>query len=823
MRFKSRELPMPNLRKRIELRFAKFARFIYHNPKKIIVVALLLTAVFVSQLPKITMDTSTEGFLHDDDPALMTYNAFRDQFGRDEIIIVAIQSPEIFDLEFLKRLKDFHEQLEDEVPYLDDITSLINARNTRGETDELIVEDLLGTWPEDSVALAELRDRVISNPLYRNSLISEDGRFTTILIKTNSHSSVGLEEDILAGFEDMQDPGADEEMRREYLTDEENSDVVMAVYDIIARYEAEDFRIHLAGSPVVTDVLKRSMIRDMRVFMMMVILTVGLILFAMFRRISGVVLPLLIVILSLVSTLGIMAMYGIAIKLPTSIFPSFLLAVGVGAAVHILAIFYRRLQGGDNREEAITFSLGHSGLAIVMTSMTTAAGLMSFSTAEIAPIADLGVFAGVGVLLSLMYTILLLPALLALFPIRSRGEMVEGRHATSMDRILEGIADFSTGHAGLVVSVGVVLIVIALAVALQVRFSHDPLKWIPETQPVRDATEVIDREMKGTIVVDILIDTGKENGLYDPEILNGIEELGQEMKVIQQDDLFVGKTLALTDILKEIHKALNENRDEFYVVPQDHELIAQEFLLFENSGSDDLEDFVDSQFSKTRFTMKVPWLDMVKYKKFTDDVTEQFRERLGDRVEVSLTGMLILFGRTIYAAMLSAAKSYAIAGVVITLMMILLIGNFKVGLVSMIPNLAPIILTIGIMKLVGIPMDMFTMMIGSIAIGLAVDDTIHFMHNFRRYYSETGDARESVRLTMHTAGRAMLITSIVLSTGFFIYTFASMNNLFNFGILTGLTIILALLADFLLAPALMTIVTEREKKSRQKDQNTEEN
>ncbi len=174
-----------------------------------------------------------------------------------------------------------------------------------------------------------------------------------------------------------------------------------------------------------------------------------------------------------------------------------------------------------------------------------------------------------------------------------------------------------------------------------------------------------------------------------------------------------------------------------------------------------------------------------------------------------MTGLISLLGRTLHAAMVSAAKSYLIAGIVITFMMILLIGDFRMGLLAMIPNLMPIFLTLGIMGAAGIPMDMFTMLIGSIAIGLAVDDTVHFMHNFRRYYDETADAREAVRRTLLTTGRALLVTSIVLSLGFLIFMFSSMNNLFNFGLLTGFTIVMALLADFLLAPALMTLLTAR--------------
>jgi len=171
--------------------------------------------------------------------------------------------------------------------------------------------------------------------------------------------------------------------------------------------------------PSVTHFIKQSMIKDVRRFLLLSFVTIAILLFIMFRRVTGVVLPLLIVVLSLVSTIGLMAAFKTPIKLPTQILPSFILAVSVGYSVHILAMFYQSFLKSGSREEAIAYSIGHSGLAVVMTAATTAGGLFSFSTSEVAPIADLGIFAGTGVLLAMVYTIILLPALLAVIPVRT--------------------------------------------------------------------------------------------------------------------------------------------------------------------------------------------------------------------------------------------------------------------------------------------------------------------------------------------------------------------------------------------------------------------
>jgi uncharacterized protein len=799
---------MSRIRNRIETGFEHLALSIYHNRFKTLAVMGILIIALVSQIPKITIDTSTEGFLHKNDPALVAYNQFRDQFGRDEVIIIAIEPTEVFDPGFLEKLRRLHRELEENVPYLDDITSLVNARNTRGQGDELIVEDFLEHWPQTPEDLEILKRRALANPMYRDMLVSRNGRFTTITIRTQSHSTAGQGGDLLDGFDDEAVAEETSAAAPAYLTDAENTEAVMAAERIARKYDSEDFRVYVAGSPAVTHFLKQSLMRDMRKFVALAVLTAAAFLYLMFRRITGVVFPVVVVVLSLLSTIGLMALTGTAIKVPTQILPSFLLAVGVGTSVHILAIFFQRLDQRGDKAEAIAYALGHSGLAVVMTNVTTASGLISFATAELAPIADLGIFAGVGVLLAFVYTVILLPALLALIPIRPRKRTGPAGGGSAMDRLLISISRFSTTHPVKILVFSALLVALSIVAASSIRFSHYPLEWLPETDRVRIATEKIDHELRGSLSMEMVIDTGKENGLYEVDLLDRMEAAGTFLESLAYDDLFVGKAWSVTTILKEINQALHENRPEHYAIPRDRDLVAQELLLFENSGSDDLEDFVDSQFSKGRLIVKVPFKDAVKYGTLLDRVTADLKDRF-PHTRIEITGMMVLLCNTISNAIVSMARSYAIALVVITALMVLLIGKVRIGLLSMIPNLAPILLTMGVIGALDLPMDLFTMMVASIAIGLAVDDTIHFMHNFRRYYEQTGDPALAVEQTLATTGRAMMVTSIVLSIGFFLYAFSAMNNIVNFGMLTGFTILMALASDYFLAPALMVLVNRK--------------
>jgi predicted RND superfamily exporter protein len=802
------------VRDRIELALAAWGGFVYRHAWTTIAIMVAITGAIGTQLPKIEIDTSTEGFLHEDDPARLGYDAFRRQFGRDDLILLVIEAPAIFDATFLERLRAVHDELESEVPLLEEVTSLINARHTRGEADRLVVGDLLEDWPESPEELAALREIALANPLYLDHLLSEDGRLTTVTIETAAYVETGVDEALL-GFDDAE-PSNGGQTR--LLTGEDNALIVEAVLAVVARHDRPDFRIHVSGTPPMVHLVQTTMLKDMRRFLLISLAAIAGFLLLLFRRAAGVVLPLLVVLLSIVCTISWMAAAGIAITMPSQILPSFLLAVGIGASVHVLVIFFQRFELDEPREQAISSALGHSGLAIVMTSLTTAGGLLSFVAAEVAPIAEFGLAAPIGVLNSLLFTLVLLPALLAVFPMRRVGRRERPRNER-LRLLLVSIGDASTRRAPFVVVTAAGILVIAALGALQLRFSHYPLAWFPEEDPFRQATLLVNDRMKGSVFLEVIVDSGRENGLQDPAMLERIEEMRRWASSYQYQDVFVGKTIALPDVVKEIHQALNENRSDFHMIPRERAQVAQELLLFENTGSDDLEQLVDSQFRRGRFTMKLPFVDAMQYEHYLRVVDANLARILGGAASFELTGLLAIMGGTFTAVMRSMARTYVLALLVITPLMVLLIGNLRIGMLSMVPNLAPILVTLGVMGWSGIPLDAFTLLIGSIAIGLAVDDTIHFLHGFRRYYSRSGDARQAVRETLSTTGQALLFTSLVLATGFLVYTLATMQILFYFGALTGLTITLAFLADLILTPALVTLALRGERATAAPDSN----
>jgi len=781
----------------------RFGTFIYHNPLKVIVVMLLLLVAPLSHVPQIKFDTSTEGFMHPDDPVLLTYNTFREQFGRDERIAIAIKSDSIFTLKFLNQLKEIHEAIEEKVPFLEDVTSLYSVRNTRGEGDQLLTDDLLEPFPTTQDEVNEIKKRVMASHFYKDLFISADEKMTTIIVETDAYSHVGeAKESLDEGFEE--EDASDTTTKKAFITDQENAQVVDAVLAIVKQYEKEGLEIYVAGSPSVMDALKSQMRADMQKFTRVTFLIIILFLFIMFRRVSAVVYPLIIIILSLMTTIGSMAWVGAAFKLPTQIVPSLLLAVSVGATVHILSIFFDRFNKMGEKKDAISYTLGHSGLAIAMTSVTTAIGVGSFAGSEVAPISDLGLFASLGVMVSLILTLTLLPALLSITKLKAKKVERLGR----LDKLMQKLAHIPIRHYKMIIVTSMLLVGVALFASMKIELSHNPLFWFQEQNPNRISTQVIDEHMNGTVTIESIIDTGVENGWNNPERLEKLNQLSQKLETYSDAHTHIGKVVSIATIVKETNRALHENSEQHYSIPKDANLVSQELLLFENSGSDDLEDVVDSQFSKARVTIKLPWTDAVKAVDVLHYVEDEVAKAFPN-AHIETTGMVPLLINTFAQAVHSSVMSYFIAAVLITFMMMLILGSVRLGLLSMIPNLAPIILGLLMMYVWNVPLDMFTLLIGSIAIGLAVDDTIHFLHNFRRYYLESGDSAKAIEQTFFTTGKAMVITTIVLALGFYAYLMAQMVSVQNFGFLTGSVIVLALLSDLFLAPALMMVVAKR--------------
>lgn len=793
---------------RAEPVFRAWARVVIAHPWLVGLPALAAALGATAGISRLTVDVTFESFLKADDPVLIAYEEFAETFGRDERILISAEPGSalgpngVFERGFLERLRALHAALENGVPHLEEITSLVNARDTRAEGDTLLVEDFLEPWPEDDLAIAGARARAADNPLFEGTLLSRDANATALALELQFYSVPESDaDDLLAGFGE----GAAETPALVRLSGEETDEAVKTVRRIVAEHAAPDFVLYAAGTPFLLQDLADAMGRDMPRFLGLALVSIAALLFLLFRRLVAVVAPLVVVGLTVGATFGLMGWSGTPMHVPTQVLPTLLLAACIGDAIHVLAIFYQRRQAGDDDDDALVHALGHSGLPIVLTSATTAVGLASFATSDIAPVGAIGVFAPIGVLIALGLSLTLLPALMVIMPMGEARARDAAGQTTRTDRALASVGLFALRNPVSIVVVALLVGALALSSALRLRLSHDPMTWFPDGTPIKEGTRHIDALLGGSVSFEVLLERERAGQAKDPEALRQLAALGLDLETTPRDGYLAGKASSLADIVKEIHRALNEDRPEAYVIPDDPGAIAQEILLFESAGSDDLEEFLDGDARTLRMSIRMPWRDSVHYRTFFELAERDARDRLGELGQTTVTGVYGVLVRTIAAVVSSMATSYVFSFFGIALMMMLLLGSAGWGLLAMVPNVYPILLTLGYMSVTGLPLDSFTLMIGAIALGVCDDDTIHSWHHIRTLHRQGVPLESAVMDTLATTGRAALFASIVLSAGFIGFMLSSMWNLQNFGLLVTLTIGLALASEFLLGPALLSL------------------
>ncbi len=307
------------------------------------------------------------------------------------------------------------------MPFIDDVTSLVSVNHLKGTEEGLISKDLIEIWPPSPEDIPEFKDEVISNPNYVGNIISKDGKFANIVVLLERFSQKSLNnnsmDDILGGFSD--NAGMDDE-QLELLSGEEETEFVESILRLVENYKLENANLFIAGDRVVTYQLSHDMSNMITKNMVFGMLVVAVLLWVLFQRVSGVILPLIVVIASITTTIALMPVFGVPMTATNKVLPTFLLAIGIADTVHILSIFYREYDRSGEKNQAITFAVGKTATAILMTTVTTAAGLLSFSFADLEPTRMLGIFGAVGVFIALILTLTIVPPLLALTKVKQK-------------------------------------------------------------------------------------------------------------------------------------------------------------------------------------------------------------------------------------------------------------------------------------------------------------------------------------------------------------------------------------------------------------------
>ena len=798
-----------------------------------------LSALCLYQIAtRLYIDNSPEAFMDSSSEASAALEEFRDVFGRDDVFMLLIEG-DVFSARYLEKLAALHAELAGidleletlgqrksaraplrgrvaataEAPapeaaddfggfedfgdegwgeeaggsIIEEATSLINVRKIRAQGDGIDVGDLLDPMPTTEAEIAAIRRVVLGEPASGvppdpsmvGQVVSADGRYSAIILRT------------------------------QFMSQPDSVKVNEHVLGIVERYAAEDFAIHLAGMPPLVAALQEIAISDMQVLSLVSLLVIGAVLLFMFVHPMGAVVPMMVVAASAIWALGVLSTLGLPMTMITNIIPSFLICVGVADSVHLMSVYRQGLIAGYDSREAAIRAVAGTGVPILFTTLTTAVGLLSFQFAAVDAIGEMGLIGACGVVAAFLNTVTLLPAMLS-FNRKSFLGADRQRRMGAVDGFLRLCAGLSGAGAASRRRTLVVALLISLGAgygASQLYVWHDPLSWISPEEDIRVAFDVADESLGGASAVQLLVDGKTERGVKDLRLHQGVVALEEYVEGFVHPRLpgpIVGGVRSLTDMLREIHQALNGGGPEEYRLPDRQEVLDNYFVLVESSGPDDLRRLMTLDAQTTQVSISTRWLEATSYLPLADYLEAGIAEHIPAEVaDVSLTGTVYNLLSTEGQLLLDLIRTFGLAFAVITLIMMWLLRSVKLGVIAMAPNLLPIVYILGLMGFAGVPVDMSNLMIASIALGIAVDDTIHLCHHFRVHFAAHGRIEDAIQHALQHTGRALVVTSVILAAGFCVYLASVMDSFQRFGMLIALTVIFAVVLDLTVTPALL--------------------
>jgi len=668
---------------------------------------------------------------------------------------------------------------------VDEVVSLVNARKTTMIDGALHVGELLDPFPTEA-DLPALGDEIRGSTLLMGQVVGPGMRHSAVLVRT-------------------------------HLLSEPDSELVHdAVIELLERHQADGFKLVIAGLPAMMVTMKSRMFGDLRILVGLALATMMLVLTFLFRHPLGVVAPMLVVVMSLIWTFTFMALVGFPMTLMSNIMPSFLICVGLGAAIHIVSVYRDELVEGHEPKEAVVRAVAMTGRPVFFTTLTTMVGLLSFKFASVELLGEMGVAGAAGISAALLHSLVFLPIALS-FNRSSLLGRKRGSDGDLVDRFLALCNGLSTGpdaatsrrRRGRTLAVGVLMCILAGVGISRLGVAHAPISWLPDDDALKQAFTTIDREIGGTANIQLLIDATGEHGIADIELLRGLEALEKHVHAYRDPKgrgEVVGHSMSLLDVVKETNRALHDGDDAFFRLPDTQRGASDLLFMFESAGSEQMRRLATTDMKRTQMTIRVKWLDATAYAPLAEHVDRGVNEHLSGVAKVRTTGASYTLLSVVTRVIGDVLRSFGAAFAIITVFMILLLGNLRLGLIAMVPNLMPILFIAGIMGHGGVPIDMVNLMIASIAIGVAVDDTIHFLYHYKVVFLGGGKVDEAIAAAMKHCGRAIVSTSAVLALGFSVYLAASMSNLQRFSGLIALTAVMALLIDLIFAPALLRLV-----------------
>jgi hypothetical protein len=756
------------------------ARFILTRRYWILAAVGIITVFLGAFSLRIDLNQRPDELMFRDDPDYPRLQAFFEEFGYDEMVAAAFAADNVLDPETLRSVQEITEELS-RIEGITRVLSIGNAQDVFEEDGSLVVAPLLRRLPEGPVDQEVLKKRISQNPLYSDLLVSEDNRIALFDITLDAKLRV------------------------------EERDAVLKAIDAVFSEKGNGNPHYMAGSPIGRSELFRCMRRDFSTLLPMGIFLLIVAMYLIFRNYLCILLPFVAVSLSVVWTFGTMCLAGTELNFFSVLIPTILFIVGTSDCIHILSQYQDCRKTCSSKSEAVSRTIQLMLVPCFLTSLTTMIGFLSLTASRIEALRLFGIFCAAGMGFAYLLSVTLLPIGLSIGDTRQFS--LRKPPSEAFLGILRAVHRFNLKRTRLLLPLFLILFLLAAFGASRLHVETDPAKFFGKNIRVVTDMVFIEQKLGGFIPFFVVIEGQEQDRIKDPLLLDKVDRLGAFIR--KQPG--VDKVVSGTDLIKYMNFRLQGSDPSAYKIPRDPNAVAE--LLLMASMSDDsglIARFFTEDYSKACLAIRFRHHDFDSYQKLMNSILPYLQAEFltVHAVKTYVTGTNMMLANTLMPFLQGLNQGIVFAGASIFALMIFLYRSLRMGIISMLANVVPITITFGFMGLFGISLNFATAPLASIALGLAIDDTIHFLSRFRREFSSGEDYEAAIIRTMESVGKPIVTTSLILTAGFLIFLLSNFQYTRNMGMLISFTVVSALLGDLILLPVLLLVLKPLGRKHR---------
>lgn len=740
----------------------KFAEYVFKFRIVIVVTTVLITIVLGYFIKDLNINADITSYLPKTDPIVKLFDYIDEQYGGNLLAMIALEADDIFDRQTIEKINHLTQEFKnvEDVSYVTSLANVLDIRTYEEGTLEisrLIDEYDLPKTPQD---IQKLKNYTLSKDMYLNRLVSDDAKATLIICRLRE--------------------GADKMKTASQLKD-------------IVKKSGIKEKVYYGGLPFQMMDISDIILNDLKFLVPLILFLIFISLFLTFRSLRGVILPILSVSISTIWTLGIMSILKVSLTAISDIIPVILIAIGSAYSIHVVSKFNEEVVTGKDRIKQSEKALSEIGTPVMLAAITTIAGFLAFVFGSyLTMIREFGIFSSLGILFALIVSVTFVPALLSLLPAKYKAPtdadiVKKDAFARSADKIGEWVLK----HEKPIIIGGIIVVIISIISIPKIQRKVDMLDYFKPGTSIRMTEEMMENKFGGSIPIQILV----EGDIQEPAVLNKMKEMEDFLE--EQKDVHNPQSVA--DLIEEMSDVMGEGKK----IPDSKDKVSNLWFLLE--GEEIMNQLVNPDKSEAVIQATIVNVNTARIRRLVENIEEYIKKANNSNVIFTQTGMPSIYQNLDDSIMRSQIQSLIVAIVLVFICLVFLMRSFNGGLISLTPIGFTLLVIFGFMGFSGIPMDIATVLVGSISIGIGIDYSIHFVSRFRKEFKKAGTELEALDRTLETTGKAILINVITVTTGFLVLILANLVPLQRFGILVAITMVGSGVGAITLLPAIILL------------------